>query len=98
LREALAVARGQGARLLELRAAHDLFRLQRDEGRVAEAIGLLAPVYASFTEGFAFPDLVEAKALLEEFGAAPVDGSDRRREEARTRRSPDHPREPAPDR
>jgi hypothetical protein len=71
LREALAVARGQGARLLELRAARDLARLRRDQGRVAEARDLLAPVYAAFTEGFAFPDLVEARALLEELGAAP---------------------------
>jgi predicted ATPase len=37
-----------------------------------EARGLLAPVYASFTEGFGFPDLVEARALLEDLGAAPV--------------------------
>ena len=80
LREALALARSQSAKLLELRAARGLARLRRDQGRVAEARALLAPVYASFTEGFAFPDLVEARALLEDLGAAPADGADRRQE------------------
>jgi hypothetical protein len=32
-------------------------------GRRAEARDLLAPVYGWFTEGFATPDLKEAKAL-----------------------------------
>jgi predicted ATPase len=96
LREALAVARGQGAGLLELRAARDLARLWRDQGRVAEARGLLAPVYAAFTEGFAFPDLVEARTLLEELGAAPVGGGDRRQEGVRTPQTPDRLREPVP--
>jgi hypothetical protein len=29
---------------------------------------LLAPLYAAFTEGFGARDLVESKALLDEFG------------------------------
>ncbi len=53
------------------------------------ARGLLAPVYASFTEGFAFPDLVEAKALLDELGAAPADGAQRHKEKVRTPQGPD---------
>jgi class 3 adenylate cyclase/tetratricopeptide (TPR) repeat protein len=65
---ALESARSQSARLFELRAASDLARLWRDHGRLAEARELLASVYAAFTEGFAFPDLVEVRALLEEFG------------------------------
>jgi class 3 adenylate cyclase/predicted ATPase len=65
-REALAVARRQQARSLELRAATSLGRLWRDQGRVEEARDLLAPVYDWFTEGFDTPDLKEAKALLEE--------------------------------
>src|SRR5918997_2417154 len=72
LRAALEVARCQAARLWELRAARDLARLLRDRGRVAEARDVLAPVYAAFTEGFGFPDLVEARALLDELGAAPA--------------------------
>ena len=43
-------------------------QLLRDQGRPAEARALLAPVYAAFTEGFGFPDLVEARTLLEELG------------------------------
>jgi predicted ATPase len=94
----LEVARSQSARLFELRAVRDFARLLRDQGRVAEARGLLAPVYASFTEGFAFPDLVEARALLEELGPAPADGAERRWEHARTPRGPDRLREPVPSR
>ncbi len=46
----------------------------RGLGRIAEARELLAPVYAAFAEGFAFPDLVEARALLDELGD-PVAGA-----------------------
>jgi predicted ATPase len=68
LKEALEVSRGQKARLLELRAATGLARLWRDQGRRAEAIHLLAPLYEWFTEGFALPDLIEAGALLPDLG------------------------------
>ena len=67
--QALEVARAQGARLLELRAALSLARLWRDQGKVAQARELLAPVYGWFTEGFDTRDLKEAKALLEELAA-----------------------------
>jgi predicted ATPase len=66
LREALATARRQGARAIELRAAVSLARLHRNQGRRAEARDLLAPVYGWFTEGFDTRDLKEAKALLKE--------------------------------
>ncbi len=62
--KALSIAEEQEARLFELRAAVSLARLRRDQGRRAEARDLLAPVYGWFTEGFATPDLKEAKALL----------------------------------
>jgi predicted ATPase len=65
-RKALSIAREQGAKLWELRAAASLARLRRDQGRPAEARDLLAPVYGWFTEGFDTPDLKEAKALLDE--------------------------------
>jgi predicted ATPase len=68
-RKALSIARGQEAKLWELRAAVSLARLCRDHGRHAEARDLLAPVYASFTEGFDTPDLKEAKALLDHLDA-----------------------------
>ena len=64
-RKALSIAREQGAKLWELRAAVALARLWRDQGRRREARDLLAPVYGWFTEGFDTPDLKEAKALLD---------------------------------
>jgi class 3 adenylate cyclase len=72
LRNAICLARSQGARLFELRAATDLARLWRNEGRRAEAHAVLAPIYGWFTEGFAMPDLREAKALLDELGQGRV--------------------------
>jgi hypothetical protein len=64
--QALAVARDQGARLWELRAATSLARLWRDQGKRQQAHNLLAPVYDGFTEGFDTGDLKKAKELLNE--------------------------------
>ena len=61
---ALATARHQGAKSLELRAAASLAREWGDRGKQSEARGLLNSVYGWFTEGFDTPDLIEAKALL----------------------------------
>ena len=63
-RKALAVAREQSAKSLELRAATSLAGLWQQQGKVTEARDLLAPVYGWFTEGFDTKDLKEAKALL----------------------------------
>jgi DNA-binding winged helix-turn-helix (wHTH) protein/predicted ATPase/class 3 adenylate cyclase len=63
--QALAVARRQQAKALELRAALSLARLWQQQGKRAEAHGLLAPIYGWFTEGFDTTDLLEAKALLD---------------------------------
>jgi hypothetical protein len=54
-----------------LRAAMSLVLLRERQGdacaaELAEARSYLRGVYSRFTEGFAFPDLVEAKALLAE--------------------------------
>jgi predicted ATPase len=67
-RQAVAVARRQQAKALELRAAMSLSRLWQQQGQRAEARELLAPLYGWFTEGFDTADLQEAKALLEELG------------------------------
>src|SRR5207247_1077850 len=66
LRQALAVARRQQAKWLELRAATSLSRLWQQQGKRAAARHLLAEIYGWFTEGFATPDLREAQALLTE--------------------------------
>jgi predicted ATPase len=70
-RRALAVARGQGARMWELRAATSLAHLLRDQSNPVEAHDLLTPIYGWFTEGFNTPDLKDAKMLLEELALEP---------------------------
>ena len=65
-RRALNIAQGQGAKLPELRAATSLARLWHSQGKKDEARQLLSGIYDWFTEGFDAPDLVDAKALLEE--------------------------------
>jgi len=65
-RRALEVARRQGARSLELRAAVSLSRLWQAADRHGEARELLAPIYERFTEGLDHPELREAAALLDE--------------------------------
>ena len=64
--DALAAARAQKAKSLELRAAMSLARLWSEAGKRDQARELLAPIYESFTEGFDTLDLVETKALLDE--------------------------------
>jgi predicted ATPase/class 3 adenylate cyclase len=63
---ALDIARDQGARLLELRAAQDIARLWSTKGRRGEARDILSGVASRFTEGLDSPDLREARALLAE--------------------------------
>ena len=69
--QALAIARHQQAKSLELRAAMSLSRLWQQQGKRAEAHALLAPIYGWFTEGFDTADLQEAKALLAELEEGP---------------------------
>jgi predicted ATPase len=64
LKEALAVARRQQSKSLELRAALSLGRLLRDQGRIDEACQPLRDVYGWFTEGWDTTDLQEARAFL----------------------------------
>jgi tetratricopeptide (TPR) repeat protein len=63
---ALEIARLQGARWLELRAAMSLARLWCRQGKKTAAHGLLASVYGWFTEGLDTRDLQEARSLLAE--------------------------------
>jgi predicted ATPase len=66
LRQALDLARRQGALSWGLRAAMSLARLQRGQGRTAEALAQLAPVYERFSEGFGTADLRAAKSLIDD--------------------------------
>jgi predicted ATPase len=69
LRCALEIGRQQEALSLQLRAARDLARLLAERGERLQAADLLEGVYREFKEGFATPDLTEAKALLNELHA-----------------------------
>ncbi len=62
--QALQIARQQSARSLELRAALSLAKLEADSGNASEALRLLQPVIAQFSEGFATTDLRETQAFL----------------------------------
>jgi predicted ATPase len=63
---AVAIARKQSAKSLELRATMSLARLLAKRGKRAEARAMLTAIYGWFTEGFDTRDLKDAKALLEE--------------------------------
>ena len=65
-RKALSIADEQAAKLWELRAATSLARLWCDQGKRAEALDLLGPIYGWFTEGFDTPVLQAAKALVDD--------------------------------
>lgn len=58
------------ARMMQLRAAIGLCRSQRERGPAQHRNGLLAAVYATFTEGFTTPDLIDAAHLVEGLPAA----------------------------
>ncbi|HZC00740.1 MAG TPA: hypothetical protein VE844_05060, partial [Gammaproteobacteria bacterium] len=64
-RQALEVARHQGAKSWELRTAMSLSRLWQRQGKKEEARKMLAEIYGWFTEGFDTSDLKEAKAMLD---------------------------------
>jgi len=61
---AMAIARSQDAKSLELRAATSLARLWQRQARYAEARQMLAEIHGWFSEGFDTPDLQDARALL----------------------------------
>jgi serine/threonine protein kinase/predicted ATPase len=69
---AIDLARRQQSKAWELRATTSLARLWQRQHRREEARSALAAVYGSYTEGFATPDLVDARALLETWAAAPI--------------------------
>ena len=61
---ALAVARSQNARTFELRAATQLARLWRYQGKDTAARDILMPICSAFANGRTTPDLQEATTLL----------------------------------
>jgi class 3 adenylate cyclase/predicted ATPase/DNA-binding transcriptional ArsR family regulator len=71
------IARAQGAKLWQLRAAVSLARLWNRQGRSAEAHALVRPIYADFREGLNSPDLLAAREFVPP--AAMVGGETTRR-------------------
>ena len=63
-REALDQARRLGALSWELRAATSLARLKCGQGRAADALSVLQPVYDRLTEGFETVDVIAARQLF----------------------------------
>ena len=68
--QAIKVAHRQQAKLWELRAATSLARLWQQQGKQTEARHVLVEIYNWFSEGFDTPDLIEAKALLDDLSHA----------------------------
>jgi predicted ATPase len=62
---AIAIARRQEGRSLELRATVSLARLWQQHGKTDAAQRMLTDIYSWFTEGFDTVDLQQAKALLQ---------------------------------
>ena len=62
--QSLAIAREQGARWLELRAARGYANYLSAKGLTADARKILEPVAASLTEGHGTLDFLYADALL----------------------------------
>jgi predicted ATPase/DNA-binding winged helix-turn-helix (wHTH) protein len=69
MRNAIALARRQGALSWELRATMSLSKLREAQNRTREALNMLAPVYARFSEGYGSADLVAAKSMIDELRA-----------------------------
>jgi predicted ATPase len=66
LQAGLGIAKEQRAKLWELRSAVTLARLCLNQGKRVAAREALAPILATFTEGFGTPDISVARALLDE--------------------------------
>ena len=65
LRSAIAVAKQQGTRSFELRAALSLAKLYQSTGRPIETHAILAPALEGFAPTAEMPEIAEAQALME---------------------------------
>jgi predicted ATPase len=68
IRRAIETAQRQQSKGWELRATTSLARWCQQHGRRDEARAALMAVYGTYTQGFATPDLVDARGLLESLG------------------------------
>jgi tetratricopeptide (TPR) repeat protein len=65
-KQSISISKSVKTRMPELRATLRLGRLYQQQGKGHLIFDQLSDVYGSFTEGFTWSDLLEAKALLEE--------------------------------
>ena len=68
-RSAIDVAKRQSSKSYELRSTMRLCRVWQQQDKVAEAREALSSVYDWFTEGFDTPDLIDARAMLDEYAS-----------------------------
>jgi hypothetical protein len=68
-RRAISLARNQGAKYFELKAALSLSQMLARQGKLEQARDALRPIYSWFTEGFDEPALLRSKKLLDELDA-----------------------------
>jgi len=64
--EAISVAKQQRTKMWEIRAATSLARVLKAQGKFDEAFETISSAYEWFSEGFDAPELIDAKALLDE--------------------------------
>src|SRR5207248_1540843 len=64
--KSMAIARKQGARLLELRSATLLAQILAEQNERHLAVDILAPISGGFSEGVETDELKQARALLEQ--------------------------------
>jgi len=76
--KAIEVARARGAKTLELLAATSLSRMLMNSGKREEAVRILQPIHDWFTEGFDWPELKTAQALLSELKSSSTQTPDRK--------------------
>ena len=71
LGQSIAVSEIMGSKIWALQAATKLAELELQQGQAGEAVGLLAGLYRTFSEGFETADLQEAQALLQQLPGQP---------------------------
>jgi len=83
LLKAIEIARERGAKVLELRAANSYSRMLIDSGRSLDALQVLEPIQAFFTEGLDCQDVKTARRILAELKSTSALSSSKRRSIAR---------------
>lgn len=68
LQQAIQIAQEVQTPMFELRAAMKLSRVWQQQSNIENARAVLQSAYAKLTEGFEMPDLIQARALLQELG------------------------------